>query len=234
MILLLFAAAAADEPPAPAWDLSAEAVAVSDYRFRGVSLSERDPALQGSLDLEHESGFHAGVWASTLPETAGGAHAEVDLSAGYAAELAGGVELDGTLIYYAYPGDRDLDYLEAIATASTTLGPVTPSLGLAYAPAQNALRNESGNKDDNLYLFGGLELPLAKTPFTFNAGAGYERGPFDYTAGGGKWDWRLGASASLSAFTLGLAYTGSDANVPDERGRNLAGDTAVLSLGMSF
>ena len=33
--------------------------AVSDYNFRGISLSSSDPALQGSLDWAGESGFYA-------------------------------------------------------------------------------------------------------------------------------------------------------------------------------
>ncbi len=39
--------------------------AVSDYDFRGVSLSGTDPALQGSVDWANESGFYAGLWASS-------------------------------------------------------------------------------------------------------------------------------------------------------------------------
>ena len=34
----------------------------SDYVFRGVSQSQRDPAGQGELYYRTESGFYAGVW----------------------------------------------------------------------------------------------------------------------------------------------------------------------------
>jgi uncharacterized protein (TIGR02001 family) len=30
---------------------------VTDYRFRGVSLSAGDPAIQGGIDIAHSSGF---------------------------------------------------------------------------------------------------------------------------------------------------------------------------------
>ena len=48
-----------------AFDITATATVVSDYRFRGVSLSDRDPAVQGSVDITYR-GFYAGAWASSI------------------------------------------------------------------------------------------------------------------------------------------------------------------------
>jgi uncharacterized protein (TIGR02001 family) len=47
-------------------DLTASVAALSDFRFRGVSLSDRQPALQAGLDWSHASGAMAGVLASTV------------------------------------------------------------------------------------------------------------------------------------------------------------------------
>ena len=41
---------------------------VSDYNWRGVTQSAQNPALQGSIDYAHESGFYAGVWGSNVDE----------------------------------------------------------------------------------------------------------------------------------------------------------------------
>ena len=41
-------------------ELSANVAFVSDYRFRGVSFSGEDFAIQGGLDWGHESGFRNG------------------------------------------------------------------------------------------------------------------------------------------------------------------------------
>jgi len=38
----------------------------SDYDYRGFSQSAEDFAVQGSLDYEHESGFYASAWGSSL------------------------------------------------------------------------------------------------------------------------------------------------------------------------
>ncbi|HEY7740572.1 MAG TPA: TorF family putative porin, partial [Steroidobacteraceae bacterium] len=47
-------------------EVSYTVTAVSDYDFRGVSLSAKDPALQASIDYAHDSGFYAGAWASNI------------------------------------------------------------------------------------------------------------------------------------------------------------------------
>jgi len=47
-------------------DLTASVAALSDFRFRGVSLSDREPALQAGADWSQASGFMAGVLASTV------------------------------------------------------------------------------------------------------------------------------------------------------------------------
>ena len=38
---------------------------VSDYRFRGVSLSQQKPAVQASIGYDDPSGWYGGVFAST-------------------------------------------------------------------------------------------------------------------------------------------------------------------------
>ena len=120
------------ETPTPAADASAETVAqapldvefsleaVSDYRFRGVSLSNRRPALQPGVTVTHRSGLYASAWASTLAED-GGPDVELDLIGGYS-RLLGPVMLDLSGTWYLYPGDRSTDYLELISRASTAIG----------------------------------------------------------------------------------------------------------------
>jgi uncharacterized protein (TIGR02001 family) len=38
----------------------------SDYVFRGISQSQRQPAIQGGFDYSHASGFYVGTWASNV------------------------------------------------------------------------------------------------------------------------------------------------------------------------
>lgn len=87
---------AADAAP-PAIGVSGSVAIASDYRFRGVSQSDEQLAVQGGITLSHESGFYIGTWASNLAGwgTFGGANMELDLIGGYKASLADNATLDG-------------------------------------------------------------------------------------------------------------------------------------------
>ena len=69
--------------PAMAIDLSAEVGLVSEFRYRGYSLSDGNPAVQGSLTLEHDSGAYGSIWSSTIEESGFDADVEIDLTGGY-------------------------------------------------------------------------------------------------------------------------------------------------------
>jgi uncharacterized protein (TIGR02001 family) len=90
--------------------LSSTVDVVSDYDFRGVSLSARDPALQASLDYTFgDSGFSAGAWASNVdfgPD--GDADVEVDYYVDYARALNDTFALVAGISLYTYPSS-DVD-----------------------------------------------------------------------------------------------------------------------------
>ncbi len=69
--------------PAGEFDVSMTATLASDYIWRGQSQTAGNGAVQGSLDVAHETGLYAGVWASNVDDFAfpgnnGGANMEVD------------------------------------------------------------------------------------------------------------------------------------------------------------
>jgi uncharacterized protein (TIGR02001 family) len=47
-------------------EITGTVTAVSDYDFRGITQTAQDPALQGSIDYAHDSGFYIGAWASNV------------------------------------------------------------------------------------------------------------------------------------------------------------------------
>src|SRR4051812_5648409 len=77
--------------------LSFNVSVVSDYRFRGISQSRLDPALQGGVDYALPAGFYIGAWASTIHwikdagkianVDTGSAPVEIDLYGGYKGEI---------------------------------------------------------------------------------------------------------------------------------------------------
>lgn len=219
-------AQAQTEPPA-ALQLSGSATLTSDYRFRGLSRSDRGTAVQGSLTLSHESGAYASLLASTVDGwgRAGGADAELELTAGYSAPL-GPVTLDTGITATLFPGGGpDSSLIQPFASLRGDLGPASLRLGAAYAPRQQALgtvpAGEDGRapsrKGDNLYLWGDLDAALPGTPVTLRAHLGHSGGSsglgpsgFALTPAGAYFDWKLGADIAAGPVTLGVAYVDTD------------------------
>ncbi|HEX8467104.1 MAG TPA: TorF family putative porin [Allosphingosinicella sp.] len=227
--------AAAEEAP-PTFDLAAGIALVSDYRFRGISLSDRRPSLQGSLVGTHRSGAYAGVSAYTLDGFGelGGSNLELDLYAGYRRKL-GFVSADAGLLFYAYPGASGgkFEFFEPYASLSMPLGTATARLSAAFAPAQDAL---GGN--GNLYLAADIAVPVRHTPFTLKARLGRSSGETPLTPGRRYGEWLAGADYAAGRVVLGVAVAGTDIGAADALAagarRRDTRPTIVLSGTASF
>jgi len=189
----------------------------SDYRFRGQSLSDGDPALQGELTLSHRSGVYGSVWASTIAENDG-----ADVETGFAIGLnkqIGSVQLDGSLFYYAYPGAGEANYFEALGRASVPLGKGEWGIGYAFAPGQRGTGGQA-----NHYVNIDVEVPIGEAPITLGASLGLEQGAF----GNGKIDWSFGASRQWRPFKVEIRYFDSARGEPGSR----KGAALVVSLSL--
>ena len=113
-------AMAQEDAAAGPLDIEFTLAGVSDYRFRGISLSDKDPAFQPSLTVTHQSGLYVSAWASNIADN-GGDDIEVDLTAGWSG-TAGAVDLNIGAVYYLYPGASDFNYVEALASVGTGVG----------------------------------------------------------------------------------------------------------------
>ncbi len=210
--------------------ISGNVALVSDYRFRGVSLSGGDPAIQGGVTVAHDSGFYIGTWASSIDDfgTDFYGDVEVDLFGGWSGDVSEGIGLDVGLLYYAYPSNAngiDAEFFEPYVTLTGTLGPVTAKVGANYAWDQSAIA------DDSLYIRTDLSTGLPNTPLTLNAHLGYTDGAFSFDPDGESFDWSVGASATvLGSLTLGVSYVGVEAPTVD----GITDDAVVFSLGASF
>ena len=97
-------AAPAAAAPAPDWTVTGNLSLASDYRFRGISQTNKQPAISGGFDVAHSSGFYIGNWNSNIDsDFFQGANIEMDFYGGYKGTLADfGYDLGA--IYYYYPG----------------------------------------------------------------------------------------------------------------------------------
>lgn len=215
-------------PAAPESSLSFNVGAVSDYRYRGISQSRLQPALQGGVDYADKSGFYVGAWGSTIKwikdSGASKGTTEVDLYGGYKGAVSD-VSYDVGVLRYQYLGNT-LDDVMNFANANTTevYGAVT--YNVFTAKYSHALTNTFGNvSSKNSYY---LDLSA-----TFDLGNGFTLTPHlgrqvinnspaynynDYALTLGK-DLGNGLSASVvavgtnagkSQYTLANKYNGKD------------------------
>jgi uncharacterized protein (TIGR02001 family) len=110
----------------------------SQYIFRGLTQTDRDPALQGNFDINHTSGLYLGMWGSNIswlrdpygnPKPAetetfykSGGNLEIDIYGGFKSEIGKtGLGIDLGALQYYYPGDeRGRNVGNGYAKANTT------------------------------------------------------------------------------------------------------------------
>ena len=232
------AAPAAAADLAPGFTINGGATVVSDYRFRGISQTNKRFALQGTFTIGHSSGAYASVWGSSIDDyVAGFSDQEIDLIAGYK-KTFGSTTFDVGATYYYYPGAEevfpgyDSDFIEPYVKVTQAFGPVSATGTVAYAPKQNALSIGNG-KEDNLYLAGDLGYALPKTPFGLSAHFGHSFGPSYLTLGKEYSDWSLGATFTKGPLVAGVQYVDTNKSFrPIDR--NVSGSGIVGSLGVAF
>lgn len=131
----------------PESTLAFNAGVVSDYRYRGISQSRLDPALQGGVDYSDKSGFYVGAWGSTIKwikdSGASQGAVELDLYGGYKGAV-GDVAYDVGFLRYEYAGNK-LKQVSGFVNANTNevYGAVT--YGLFTAKYSHALSDLFGN-----------------------------------------------------------------------------------------
>ena len=229
---------AGDTDPPPSVTVSGGVTLVSDYRFRGISQTDKRFAVQGTFTVASKSGFYATVWGSSIDDYVfNGADQEIDLSAGYKKSF-GGAAVDVGVLYYYYPGSGgiDSDFFEPYASVSYTFGPVTAKGSAAYAPKQSALRVVTGvtEKQDNLYVAGDLSGGIPNTPVSLSAHIGHNFGPSYLSIGKEYTDFSLGASVTRKNVTIGVQYVDTDDVFITPSGRNASKGGVVFSLGATF
>ena len=158
--------------------LSFNAGVVSDYRYRGISQSRLEPAVQGGFDYADKSGFYVGAWGSsikwiqdtgtqnTTPGVKGSM--ELDIYGGYKG-TAGAVAYDVGVLRYEYVRNN-LQTVTGFANANTTEVYGAATYGVFTAKYSHALTNLFGNPNskDSYY----VDLSAA-----FDMGNGYTLTP---------------------------------------------------------
>lgn len=183
--------------------LSGNVAIYTDYSFRGVSQTQRDMAVQGGIDWNHDSGVFVGTWASPVDfSNASGtenAYLETDFYGGYAGAIDS-FSYKTSATYFYYPGADTFSYWEFGAFAGYDFGFTALSTGVIGSP------DYFGGLGTGWYIPFGFAIPIGTVscPFpgkewencfdlAFDANAGYTHTEtvlfnnnhhyFDYNAG---------------------------------------------------
>lgn len=191
-------------------EISGNVSLMTDYRFRGISQTGRDPAIQGGFDYAHESGLYVGTWASNVSFTEGGT--ELNFYGGWSTDLNENLALDLGVLYYGYPSDDDADYVEVYGS----LGFYGATVGLNYSPEYTY---DTGSY---FYLYGAYSLPLGEN-FSLDLNLGLNQFEDDNLesflgaadVGKNYLDYSIGVSTSVVGVDLTLAYVGTDIDKSD-------------------
>ena len=233
-----FAAAPAFAEDTPAIKVTGSTTLATEYRLRGISQTDGDPAVQGGITVTTAPGIYVGTWASNLAGYGdfGGSHMELDLIAGYSHSF-GPATLDGGVVYYVYPGTTGTDYFELYGSVSGKVGPVNAKLGTYWAPKQSHIGGH------NIWVYTDLGLPIDGTPLTLKGHVGYSSGNSIYTWGKDVVDYGVGVDLAYGPAVLNVSYVGTDLdrnfadanyNLGSEPGHKLTRGRVVATLTASF
>lgn len=211
------------------WTLSGNVALTTDYVFRGFTQSDADPAIQGGLDLNHTSGFFAGVWGSNVesdpaaPINYDGSSMELDTYLGWTGKL-GSSNVDATvkLLRYNYPGTNTSanDTNEGSIYLSYDFGPAAVTGGVNYSDDFYGL-------GDATYLDLGVDIPAGPVTVGLHYGSSSIDQADDYD------DYKIGVSGEAAGLGLDLSYYGTSGVLGGCTNRT-CDDRVVFSVSKSF
>lgn len=199
----------------------------TDYRFRGLSQSRLQPALQGGGDFS-SGPFYAGVWASTIKwvkDAGGKSNMEFDFYGGYKGELSKDLSYDVGAAAYIYPRHGlgiSPDTVEIYG--ALTYG----SMVVKYSHGLTNLFGFSDSKN-SFYVEASTSLSLGDG-FNLVPHVGYQKvsknGDASYV------DYSIGLNKEIGGFVISAGLYGANTDSYIGKGKNLG--KAGVSAGLKF
>lgn len=251
------AAPAAESAAANPSPLTANVSLTNDYRYRGISQSNLQPAIQGGFDYAHSSGFYIGNWNSSIAWISDAASAigksasapiEMDFYAGYKYEWSKGFKADVGVLQYYFPTSGATGFTtnpnttELYVAQNFTFDSVTGYLKFSYAiTTLLGFSNSAGSNYTELT----ARYDTGVWGLSLNAHVGYQ-----YVAGTANGasvsnanlysytDLLLGVTKDFdNGLSLAIAYLGTNAKPGayiNSQGKALGGDTVLATLTKTF
>ncbi|PMY61871.1 MULTISPECIES: TorF family putative porin [Pseudomonas] len=213
-----------------------ELTLASDYRTRGISQTQNDPAAQAAATLLHSSGLYLGAWTSNV-DFGGGlkTRQEVDYYAGWLWQASDAVSLDLGYLKYSYPREGQFNQSEVYGIFSV----YGFSLGAYYSNDAPGIDSQQST----LYRYLGYETELP-----LGLGLKLRYGEMDFkdprlisASGQGEdayHEWEARLTREVAGVVLGLSYIDTDLSKSQCTGNygfsDLCGATWVASARKTF
>jgi uncharacterized protein (TIGR02001 family) len=213
-------------------EISYNAAITTDYRYRGLSQTRLDPALQGGADfVNNPTGLYVGTWLSTIKWTkdlGGDGNIEWDIYAGKKGQINELLTYDVGGLYYFYPSNE----LNPSANTFELYGQL--GIGPAYVKYSQSTTNLFGTADSkgSGYLDIGANIDMTEG-FILNLHAGHQRvknnSEFSYD------DFKIGVTKDFGFANVSLAaIKANTSSYLSPSGRNLGKTGVVLSASKTF
>jgi uncharacterized protein (TIGR02001 family) len=226
--------------------ISANVALTSDYKFRGISQSDKSAAVQGGFDAEFGPGFYLGTWGSSVDfgdgnETGSFGSLELDYYGGWT-HTFGDTDfgMDVGYIYYDYPGDTvdpEGDYQEFYLGGSWR----DLSLQVSYSDDYYAETGEFWYiaADYSLSFWENFSLDLhvgynMLEELKLNADGSVNEGGFLSSDEDTYTDYSVSLSYSWAGVDFAVAYVGTDLDEEDYFDSDLGDGKAIFTLSKSF
>lgn len=223
----------------------------SDYRFRGQTQTQNDPALQGTFTLAHDSGMYFSVFASNVDFGTNNPNIELDPSVGYTTKLplsaALQPNLDVGLAYYNYPSGHDLNYPELYARLTfadlfAKGDSLIPSISYSHNYGGNLTKDAYQHRINNWNFNLAYSVPIKETGFGLVSSLGYSKSDREiglYGNDDNYIDWKAGLTYNVQAISglvaeLSAVGTNIDTTGYDHVTKRGVDTGAVFSITKSF
>jgi len=217
---------------APEHQVSYNAAVTSDYRYRGLSQTRLQPALQGGADYTHgPSGLYVGTWASTIKWTedlGGDGSVELDVYGGKRGQITDSLSYDVGGLYYYYPSN-DLN-----PSANTFELYARVGFGPAYVKYSLSTTNLFGtaNSKRSGYLDIGADIDIGDS-MLLNLHVG--RQEVNNNSAASYNDFKAGITKDFGPAVVSMAWVKANTDAYlSPKGKNLGRSMVVLSLSKTF
>jgi len=206
----------------------------SDYRYRGISQTRLDPALQGGADYTNNpTGFYLGTWLSSIKwisDAGGSDNVEWDMYGGKRGDLIKDkLSYDVGVLSYVYPSND----LHPSANTTELYGQLGfgPSFYAKYSFAVSNLFGFANSKNSG-YLDLGANIDVGNG-FTINLHGGHQT--VENNSASSYTDWKAGVTKDFGVVSGALAVIGTNTNnYVAPNGTNLGKTSLVLLVTKTF